>query len=177
MISSSTIRVNDVVYSVQSRLIGMILKVHLYDDRLECFIGNELVSSLKRTRRSGDSRVHQIDYRHVIGSLVRKPQAFRHYIYRDELFPTLAFRETWERLDRDLDSRTACKEYVKILKEASENDREACVNSFLEEKLLENILPRAIDVQALFRKSEKAPQLTPIQNDLSNYDVLIGGAL
>jgi len=175
VISSSTIRVNDVVYSVQSRLIGMILKVHLYDDRLECFIGNELVSTLPRKRRSGSSRVHQINYRHVIGSLVRKPQAFRRYIYREELFPTLAFKETWDRLDRELDSKTACKEYVKILKEASEGTNEAIINDFLETQLLNNILPASLNVQALFRSVKKVPELTPLSNDLDSYDILIGG--
>ncbi len=173
--SSSTIRVNDVVYSIHSRLISMILKVHIYDDRLECFIGSELVATLERKRRSGGSRVHQINYRHIIGSLARKPQAFRHYIYKEELFPTLAFRETWERLNQELDSKTACKEYVKILKEASEKDQEAVVNSFLENRLLQGALPRAADIQALFKKVEDTPQLTPLKNDLSIYDILIGG--
>lgn len=174
--SSSTIRVNDVVYSVASRLISMTLKVHIYDDRLECFIGSDLVEKLERKKRSQESRVHQINYRHVIGALARKPQAFRHYIYRDELFPTLAFKETWERLNRDLDSKTACREYVKILKVAAEKDQEVVVNDFLENQLSKDKLPRSVDVQALFRKEEEPPELTPIENDLSAYDLLIRGA-
>jgi len=175
--TSSTIRARDVVYSVPSRLIGMTLKVHLYDDRLECFIGSDLVVNLKRTRRSHKKRVHQINYRHVIGALHRKPQAFRNYIYREELFPTLAFRETWERLNKELDSRTACREYVKILKEAAEGEQESIVNSFLEEQLHCNILPSAADVQKLFRKEKNHPLLKPIHHDLASYDVLVGGAL
>jgi len=175
--SSSTIRVNDNIYSVPSRLISMILKVRIYDDRLECFIDDEPVHSLERKRRSAGNRVHHINYRHVIGSLIRKPQAFRHYIYREELFPSLSFRQTWELLNRDLDSRTACKEYVKILKEASEGDNESEVNAFLEKHLLLGILPKASEVQALFRKSKQTPQLTPIQNNLNSYDLLVGGAL
>lgn len=173
--SSSTIRVSEVIYSVQSRLISMILKVHLYDDRLECFIGSELVSTIERKRRKGSCQVHQINYRHVVGSLVHKPQAFRRYVYREELFPTLAFRETWKRLDQELDSKTACKEYIKILKEASEGSNETIVNEFLEKRLLNNILPSAKDVQSLFRTTGELPQLTPLQNDLNSYDILIGG--
>jgi hypothetical protein len=175
--TSSTIRVRDVVYSVPSRLIGMILKVHLYDDRLECFIGSDLVVNLKRKRRSHKKRVYQINYRHVIGALHRKPQAFRNYIYKEELFPTLAFRETWERLNEELDSRTACREYVKILKEAAEDEQESIVNGFLEEQLHCNILPLAADVQKLFRKEKKYPLLKPIHHDLASYDVLVGGTL
>jgi len=39
-----------------------------------------------------------IDYRHVIWSLVRKPGAFAHYRYRDDLFPSLTFRRAYDAL-------------------------------------------------------------------------------
>lgn len=173
--TSSTISVRDVIYSVYSRLIGMTLKIHIYDDRLECFIGSDFVITLERKRRKHE-RIHQINYRHVIGSLCRKPQAFRNYIYREEMFPTLAFRETWNRLNLELDSRTACKEYVKILKNAAEGDHESIVNSFLEKQLHQNILPRLEDIQKLFKKELEHPGLMPIAYDLQSYDALLGGA-
>ena len=174
--SSSTICVRSTVYSVPSRLIHMTLKVHIYDDRLECFIGSDPVVTLERKRRK-QGREHRIDYRHVIGALCRKPQAFRNYIYREELYPTLAFRATWERLNQELDSRTACREYVKILKEAAQGDRESAVNQFLEDALSKNILPRAIHVQKLFRNHiEGHPNLAAIHQNLADYDaLLIGG--
>ena len=174
--SSSTICVRSTVYSVPSRLINMTLKVHVYDDRLECFIGSDSVVTLERKRRK-QGREHRIDYRHVIGALCRKPQAFRNYIYREELFPTLAFRAAWERLNQELDSRTACREYVKILKEAAQGDRESAVNQLLEDALRKNILPRAIHVQKLFRKqTESHPNLMAIHQNLADYDaLLIGG--
>ena len=173
--TSSTIGVRGVIYSVPSRLIGMTLKVHIYDDRLECFIGSDHVVKLERKRRH-HHRVHQIDYRHVIGALAHKPHAFRNYIYQDEMFPTLAFKTTWERLNQELDSRTACREYVKILKEAAEGDRESIVNSFLEEQLYQNVLPQAAAVQKLFRKETEHPQLMSIFCNLESYDALLGGA-
>jgi hypothetical protein len=172
--SSSTIRVRDVIYSVPSRLIGMTLKVHLYDDRLECFVGIDPVATLERKRRN-HKRVHQIDYRHVIGALQRKPQAFRNYIYREELFPTLAFRETWEHLNQKLDSRKACSEYVKILKEAAVDNHEEIVNCFLEDQLKKDLLPKSEEVQKLFRKSGECPTLMTINHDLKSYDILVGG--
>jgi len=171
--TSSTICLYSCIYSVPSQLIGMILKVHVYDDRLACFVGSDLVVQIERKRRYHGT-THHINYRHIIGSLIRKPQAFRNYIYKEELFPTLAFRETWERLSRELDSRTACREYVKILKEAAESDREPIVNSFLESKLQENILPRAIDVQKLFRSDLEAfPELVATYDSLKSYDALL----
>ena len=128
----------------------------------------------KRKRRN-HKRVHQINYRHVIGALHRKPQAFRNYIYREELFPTLAFRETWKRLNQQLDSRKACREYVKILKEASVDDHEKIVNNFLENQLQNGLLPKSEEVQKLFRKTGECPILTPINHDLEGYDALVGG--
>jgi hypothetical protein len=175
--SGSTISVREVIYSVPSRLIGMTLKVHIYDDRLECFIGSDFVACLERKRRN-KARERQIDYRHVIGALCRKPQAFRNYIYREELFPTLAFRATWERLNRELDSRTACREYVKILKEAAEGDRETTVNQFLEKELHADRLPQAGSVRKLFRKqATESPTLEPIHQNLGDYNVLLDGGV
>ena len=48
-----------------------------------------------------------VDYRHLIGALVKKPQAFRHSVFRDELFPRPAFRRAWEALDAGLEPREA----------------------------------------------------------------------
>ena len=174
--TSSTIRVKDVIYSVPSRLIGMTLKIHIYDDRLECFVGGDPIINLERKRRN-QKRVHQINYRHVIGALRKKPQAFRNYIYREELFPTLAFRETWERLNKQLAPEKACREYVRILKEAAEDDHEELVNEYLENQLKKHILPESSEVQKLFRKQENPPKLQPINQDLEGYEALIGGNL
>jgi hypothetical protein len=49
--SSGTIRVRGVLYTVPSRLVGTRLKVHIYDDRLVCFLGATEVLRLRRIRR------------------------------------------------------------------------------------------------------------------------------
>jgi hypothetical protein len=177
--SSSTVCVRQVLYSVPSRLIGMVLKIHLYDDRLECYVGGDLVITLQRIRRN-KKRLRSIDYRHIVGSLVQKPQAFRNYIYREELFPTLAFRQTWERLNQELDHRKACREYVNILNEAARSDNEKMVNDYLEKRLVNNCLPKSEEVRALRGISIQHPSLKDLSAELSNYDVLLvgqGGAL
>lgn len=43
--SSSIINVRHVVYSVPSRLIGQMLKVRQWDDRLSCYVGSDEVMS------------------------------------------------------------------------------------------------------------------------------------
>src|SRR5215208_6876576 len=84
---SATISVRTVLYTVPSRLIGCRLKVHIYDDRLVCYLGTTPVLTVGRRhfKRHGP-RLRVVDYRHLIGSLVKKPQAFRHSVFHDELF-------------------------------------------------------------------------------------------
>ena len=171
--TSSTIFVRSVTYSVPSSLIGMTLKVHLYDDRLECFVGGDCVAKLPRLRKN-KGRKHFIDYHHVIHGLARKPQAFRRYIYKDDLFPTFAFRQAWEKLDGSLSDRKACKEFVKILKDAARPDGEKVVNEYLETCLREGRLPSSAAVKALFIKQDtQVPKLREQSNTPADYDILL----
>ena len=48
--------VRRVFYSVPSRLIGRTLRVHLYDDRLELFVGSSPLTTLRRGRAHSDGR-------------------------------------------------------------------------------------------------------------------------
>src|SRR5580698_9607058 len=54
--SSSGFTLRKVFYSVPSRLIGHRLRVRLYDDRLECFLGSTLMMTCPRGRPVGDKR-------------------------------------------------------------------------------------------------------------------------
>jgi Mu transposase, C-terminal domain len=110
---SGTISVRNVLYTVPSRLVGCRVKVHIYDDRLVCYLGTTPVLTVARRyfKRNGP-RQRVVDYRHLIGALIRKPQAFRHSVFRDELFPSSIFRRTWETLDQRLDPQKACRVYV-----------------------------------------------------------------
>ncbi len=86
--SAATLSVRLVVYSVPSRLIGERLRVHLYDDRLECYAGSALVLILPRTYPvKGKRRARRIDYRHLIGSLATKPMAFYRSALRQDILP------------------------------------------------------------------------------------------
>jgi hypothetical protein len=172
--TSSTIVVKSIVYSVPSRLIGSMIKVHIYDDRLECYVGGDFVVKLPRLRK-GKERRHLVDYRHVVGSLIHKPQAFRHYIYKDDMFPTFAFRQAWERLDSALNDREACREFVKILRDAARPGGEKLVNDYLEGCLVRNETPSSSAVRALFAKVDvQIPSLCRKQGELTDYNVLLG---
>ena len=72
--SSGGFTLRRVFYTAPSRLIGHCLRVHLYDDRLECFLGGTPMMTLRRGRQpSADKGGHVVDYRHVIHALRKKP--------------------------------------------------------------------------------------------------------
>src|SRR6185369_14456052 len=83
--STSGFVLRKVFYSVPSRLIGHRLRVRLYDDRLECFLGATSLMTLQRGRpRSSGKHGHIVDYRHVIHALRRKPMALLNLVYREQ---------------------------------------------------------------------------------------------
>jgi len=118
----STIRVNHNVYSVDSRLIGEVVDVRLYVGTVEVWYAQRQVETLPRLR--GESR-HHIEYRHIIDWLVRKPGAFANYRYRGDLFPGSRFRIAYDALHGRHTSRSADKEYLKILHLAARENESA----------------------------------------------------
>ncbi len=172
--TSSIILVRQIRYSVHSRLIGHRLKVHVYDGRLECFLGTEHVHTVDRLRWNKGPRLHFINYKDLIPSLIRKPQAFRNYKHRDELLPTQAFKKTWELIDALLDERTACKEIVKILNITAESGKEKEISRYLEEQIALNKTPRLNDIEIRFGNipNQKGDVQVKV-SDLSIYDDLL----
>lgn len=167
-----------VFYTVPSRLIGYRLRVRLYDDRLELFVGGSPLLTLARGRPGPNGKHgHVVDYRHVIHALRRKPMALANLVYRDRLFPREAYRLTFERLRDELPLRTACKTMVELLRLAHERGCEAQLAELLSADLAAHRLP---DADALWRRFSPDParlphvrvQLAP----LTDYEVLINPA-
>jgi len=125
--SGSLIYTDRNVYSVPSRLIGEQVEVRLHMDHVEVWYGQKKVEQMPRLR---GRRKHRVDYRHIIDWLVRKPGAFEHYRYRDELFPTSRFRMTFDLLQEQLGRSHGSKEYLRIL-ELAAKDGEVRVDAAL----------------------------------------------
>ena len=118
----------------------------------------------------------QINYRHIIASLLRKPGAFARYRYREALFPSLVFRRTYDHLLTQQPERQAELEYLRILHLAattSEQDVEAALSSLLDEGQLKDVE----QVKALCGGAEPAlvPEVSVPIVDLSAYDALLCG--
>ena len=169
----STIRAANRTYSVPSRLIGMEVDIRVYSDHIEVYYKGHLVESMERVHGTGEA---QIDYRHIIGSLVRKPGAFARYRFREQLFPTHTFRLTYDAL-RGWRGERADVEYVRILHLAA-TTMESKVDRALR-RLLESGL--SFDYAMVRRLSAPAPPPVPELKlsgvvDFGVYDrLLVGG--
>lgn len=147
---NSTISVDKTVYSVPSRLIGRMIEVHLFDDRLECFLGAAPVMRMPRVR-ADRKRAHAIDYHHLIGSLRRKPQALRYLVYQEALFPSAPYARAWAALDAGLPPRQACRAMVGLLVLAASNAAcETALAARLDIILDAGALPDLVELKAAF---------------------------
>jgi hypothetical protein len=170
--SSSAFILRKVFYSVPSRLIGQRLRVHLHDDRLECFQGSTSILTLRRGRAQPSGKHgHVVDYRHVIHSLRRKPMALLNLVYRDQLFPRRAFALTFEALLAGLDERPACRAMVGILALAHERGCEAELALALQADLDQGVLPDLPSLTECFRQKDAAwPTVVVTLPSLDLYD-------
>ena len=158
--SSGGFMLRRVFYTVPSRLIGHRLRVHLYDDRLDCFLGSTLMVSLRRGRPAlGTRGGHVVDYRHVIHALRRKPMALPNLVYRDQLFPRPAYRKAFEALLAEVGDKRACKVTVELLALAHDRGCEAELAQTIDTELDAGRLP---DLASLRERFAPDPASLPV---------------
>lgn len=165
----STIQVMKGTYSVPSRLIGIDLKVYVYPKVVDIYYGNKKILSVTRLL---NDQGENINYRHVVSHLLRKPGAFKNYLYREHLFPRLIFRKTYDVLLEKTPSKSS-KHYLEILHLAAignEGDVAAALELLLEDKKL----PVSKNVKALLDMIEpKPPVVEVMEPNLNQYDQLV----
>ena len=176
--SSGGFRLRKVFYSVPSRLIGHRLRVRLYDDRLDVFVGGTHVTTLTRGRPRPDGRDDSVvSYHHVIHALRRKPMALLGLVYRDQLFPREAYRQAFDALLAARSERDACRTTVALLALAHERGCEAEVASRLAEILAAGLLPDLDELRARFGPDPSSvPRVTVALASLASYECLLGPA-
>lgn len=170
--SSSTIQVKRNTYSVPSRLIGHKVDVVIDADFIEVWYGGLEVQRMPRLVGAGK---HAINYRHVIDSLVRKPGAFEHYQYREDMFPTSHFRMAYDWLCRDRSARAAAREYLKILQLAARDSQDA-VQDALRLAIAENASISAEAIRLAVEQHQQVPPVTDVTveaPDLQQFDSLL----
>ena len=170
--SQSLIRVNKHTYSVPSRLIGHTLRVEQHEAQLRVYLGREFLFELPRLR--GD-RGSLVDFRHVIGGLLRKPGAFIHYRHREALYPSAVYRAAYDRLVAEHGERPGVIEYLHVLKLAADHTV-AAVEQVLQKQLAQAGKWRAAQVrEPLAPAAQKIIELSTLTPDLRAYDTLLQG--
>jgi len=168
----STIRVAHRTYSVPAQLMGHTVEARVYPNVVEVRYRDHLVQTMPRLRGEDE---HRIDYRHVIGWLVRKPGAFARYRYREDLYPSVTFRRAYDALVRTHGER-ADVEYLRILHLAMTAGEARVV------EVLAAVLDRVDGFDYVTVQTQVAPPVLTVAvihiptPDLMVYDALRAGA-
>jgi hypothetical protein len=164
----STVVVQRAIYSVPSRFISVKLRALAYKDRVELYFGTKNVQTMPKVAPGNRS----INYRHIVGHLLRKPRAFTHYQFREELFPSSIFRRAFDCLMQAKGQDDGEREYLRILNLAAV-ESESDVSS-----ALELLLTAAEDIsedsvrQLIVRRFE-SPPVQVFSTTLADYDLLL----
>jgi len=160
--SSSGFLLKKVFYTVPSRLVGHRLRVRLYDDRLDLFIGSTPLITLTRGRPGANG----------------KHGALLSLVYRDQLFPRDAYRQIFDRLLDTIAEKPACRLMVDLLALAHDRGCKAELADILTDDLAAGRLP---DLPALRDRFAPDPMTLPEVvvhlAALTSYDTLLGATL
>ncbi len=170
----STIRIKHCAYSVPSRLQGEMVRVRIYEDKIEVSYAGKPQLVCERLRGQGRQQRHRIDYRHVIGSLVRKPGGFARYVYREEMFPTVIFRRAYDVMQAKAPGTKGDLEYLRVLYLAATHLQDE-VEAILSSRLAANEEITADLVGSLLTAARpvEVPQIALPVVDLRAYDALL----
>jgi len=168
----STIRLLKNTYSLHSRLRGEKIKARVYSEYIEIWYAQRMIEVLPRLRGKNG---HYINYRHIIDILVRKPGAFEHYRYKDDMFPGIQFRIAYDLLRCSMGIKRGNKEYLKILELAAKNN-ETLVHEILRHLINQDEELSFKAVKEIVDSKQQPPLPTQVnieQIDLAFYDGLL----
>ena len=163
-------------YSVPTSLIGRTITVRQYEWHLELYYQQQLV---ERFPRIVGQHQDVINYRHLVGSLLRKPGGFRNYRYRPALFPQPIFQRCWEQLSAWYGERQGDLAYLRILQLAAQEmecEVAAALSLLLEApgRFSETEVVELVQGQ---RQPMQSPVLPVWSVNLQRYDTLLQGGL
>jgi hypothetical protein len=170
---SSTIEVRCVVYSVPSVLIGRTVNLLLRHDSLTVCWQEQAVAVLPRRHAptQGKRRCRQIDFRHVIDSLRRKPAALLQCQWRDELLPDDNYRHLWRQLLERYPPELAARLMVEALYIAATQDALIEVSAVLRQGLQQNSLTlQSLQQHFHCQLLSSLPLQSVVQHSLDSYD-------
>ena len=164
-----------VLYTTPSRLVGHLLKVRVYSEHLECWLGDVCVLRLQRGQvEVGKQRGRMVDYRHLLPALKRKPGALARSALREDLFPRSEYRQMWVQLREQLPEAQACRLMVDLLDLAGNEGCEAALAQRLAVLLAANELPNLEQLRKdMSPIPAQHPEVIVLLPTLSDYDQLL----
>ncbi len=163
-------------YSVPTSLIGHTITVRQYEWHLEIYYQQQLVERLPRWVGQ-----HQdvINYRHLVGTLLRKPGGFRQYRYRPALFPQPVFQRCWEQLSAWYGERQGDLRYLRILHlAAQEMECEVAAALSLLLETPQRFSEQEVSELVRGQRQRPVPNLLSVGSvNLQAYDALLQGGL
>ncbi len=173
--SESMLVVKRNTYSVPARLVGAQVRVRLYEMELEVWHAGRRVLVVPRILGQNNYRV---DYRHVVGPMLRKPGAFARYRYKEALFPGPVWQEALSTLKKALGDRKGEVAYLRILHLAA-GTMECDVEAALVLLMGTGVIPEPELVKGLVgaAKPTQAPAIQPLNADPAEYDFLLAETL
>lgn len=140
-----------------------------------CYVGSAHAATLpKAGTPPRGKRGRQIDYRHVIDSLVKKPGAFRSSQLRNDLLPNDVYRYIWNHVDSTMDETTAGKFMVGLLHLSAKHDCQAALAEAVMTCIHKGQPLKLIEFQNKFTPPrQKVPQVSVNQHSLEDYNKLI----
>ena len=176
---NSVIRVKKIVYSVPSRLISQTVKIHLFDDHLEIFYNNSKTYNLIRKYYNKDDSNVTVNYRHLVSSLIKKPGAFKNFIWKDELLPSDDYRKIWNIVNNAHEAKSSCKYIASLLYLISKlpKEQELDVSDYILDYYHKNRqLPTITNIEAKFIDNNiinDAPIIIINQRNIKEYQQLL----
>ncbi len=157
------------------QLAGHRLKVRLHSTHLDAWLGGVKVFQCERLFASAaDRHPRQIDWRHMLPSLKRKPGAFARWVLRDAMFPRSEYANAWDHINSKLAERAACRLMVELLDLANRANVVAELASVLASLQARDELP---DIDVLRERfAPRASAMPDVQVELpptSVYDELL----
>lgn len=170
------IRIHGCSYSLPSKYVGSKLDVIINSKTISLYFEAYLVAELPKL---AGSKV-QVNYRHIIDSLIKKPGAFEQYKYREYLYHQPVYKQCYELLEQK--SKNYVKEYLQLL-HLSKNYGEELVSGLIKQHLSAGRLTQAIGSGHLQKEAVLVAQPpipgignTLITTRLEKYDTLLQGA-
>jgi hypothetical protein len=163
-----TIRLKKKTYSVPSRLRGYQLHCRIYLDRIELYLGGERLHVMARVYGSASG----IQWRDMVGALVKKPGALAGYRHREAMFPDPQWRQLWLALRQRLGERAGDREYLQMLSCAALLD-DAAAGAALTRLLAGTTALSLEGFRDAAGLSRPVADLSPFVPDLKPYDSLL----